>query len=351
MIVYLNKTALKEHIIPRCPLRYAHKKRKDNGEKMNNENKKTEQLIQIYKEDTAQENLKALLHQMKKTVFLTPAMLPDTPEVRELKKKIKENPGEQVQIPKSIVPIPAILNNQKGEKFFPIYSSTEQIPKEPKFDLLMNIPFWSCCKLSLEKSLETQGMVLNAFTANLSFKNEMLQALLKEENKKSSDQKAIKLTPEQFQIMMRKKAELHDFPFRVYQEGAEFIQTLSDEKEKIVDEVYRNAYQNQELYPYEEDSFSVMALNIRQDLLLVQVDLPKVKKVEGLCHRIYITLNSTDNEIHYFTIEQGKKKKERKLGGVDASGKHMEYGEAPVESAELQHILDLLRRESEGTEE
>ena len=316
---------------------------------MSSENQKTEQLIQIYKEDTAQENLKALLHQMKKTVFLTPAMLPNTPEVQELKQSMKDKPGEQIKMPKGIVPIPAILNNQKGEKFFPVYSSPNQVPKEPKFDILMNIPFWTCCKLSLEKGFETQGMVLNPFTHNLSFKKEMIEALLKEENSQLTGQKQIKLTPEQYQIMMRRKAEVHDFPRRVYKEGAEFIQTLSDEKEKMVDEIYRNAYQNQELYPYEEDSFSVMALNISQDLLLVQIDLPKVKKIEGLCHRIYITLNSANNRIHYFTIEQGKKKKEKFLGGVDESGKHIEYGDAPVESAEIQCILDMVRQENEQT--
>lgn len=316
---------------------------------MSSENKKTEQLIQIYKEDTAQENLNALLHQMKKTVFFTPAILPDTPEVRELKQSIKENPGEQIKMPKGIVPIPAILNNQKGEKFFPIYSGTEQIPKEPKFDILMNIPFLSCCKFSLEKSFETQGIVLNPFTDNLSFKRGLIEKILSEEGAQKKKQKPVKVTPEQYQIMMRKKTEMHDFPFRVYKEGAEFIQTLSDEKEKMVDEIYRNAYQNQELYPYDTDSFSVMALNISRDLLLVQIDLPKAKKIEGLCHRIYITLNSVNNRIHYFTIEQGKKKKEKYLGGVDASGKHMEYGEAPVESAEIQRILDMVRQENEQT--
>ena len=45
--------------------------------------------------------------------------------------------------------------------------------------------------------------------------------------------------------------------------------------------------------------------------------------------------------MQYFTIERGKKKKERYLGGVDAEGKHIAYGEAPVESAEIQRILDL----------
>ncbi len=316
---------------------------------MSSENKKTEQLIQIYKEDTVPENLQALLHQMKKTVFLTPAILPDTPEVREFKQSIKDNPKGQMKMPKGVVPIPAILNNQKGEKFFPIYSSVEQIPKEPKFDVIMNIPFWSCCQFSLNEGFGTQGMVINPFTDNLSFKKELIEKLLREKDGQPTGQKQVKVTPEQFQIMMRQKAEMHDFPLKVYKEGAEFIQKLSDEREKIVDEIYRNAYQNPQLYPYDEESFSVMALNISQDLLLVQIDLPKVKKVAGLCHRIYITLNSADNRIHYFTIEQGKKKKERNLGGIDADGKHIEYGEAPVESAELQHILNMVKQENEQT--
>ena len=54
---------------------------------MNHETKKTEQLIPIYKEDTAKENLQALVHQMKKTVFIVPAMLPDTPEIQEIKQR------------------------------------------------------------------------------------------------------------------------------------------------------------------------------------------------------------------------------------------------------------------------
>ena len=34
---------------------------------MNNETKKTETLIQIYKEDPVRDNLRALVHQMRKT--------------------------------------------------------------------------------------------------------------------------------------------------------------------------------------------------------------------------------------------------------------------------------------------
>lgn len=311
---------------------------------MNNETKKTEQLIQIYKEDAARENLQALIHQMKKTVFFIPAMLPDTPEVREAKQKVKENPGRQIQLPKGTAPMPAILNNNRGEKFFPVYSSQEQIPKEPKFDLLMNMPFQACCAMALDERLGTQGLSLNPFTDNLIFRTELLQAIQKGGELPPVKQER-KLTPKQYQIMMRQKAEFHDFPMRAFQEREEFVRRLSDERESVVDEVYRNAYQKAELYPYQESSFSVMALNISEELLLVQVDLPETAEAAQICHRIYVTLNPKNNEIHYFTIEKGRGKNERNLGGVNAEGRHLEYGEAPVEGAEIQKIMDLIRGE------
>ena len=315
---------------------------------MNNETKKTEQLILIYKEDAVGENLNALIHQMKKTIFFVPAMLPDTPEIRELKQRVKEHPGQQLNLPKGTAPMPAILNNKKGDRFFPIYSSPGQIPKEPKFDILMNLPFQTCCNLALDARLDTLGISLNPFTDNLIFRKAVLEAVQKGEELPKSPQQR-KLTPKQYQIVMRQKAEFHDFPLRVFKEGEEFIQRLSDEQESVVDEVYRGAFQQQELYPYEEGSFSVMALNIREDLLLVRVDLPPVKEAAQMCHRIYITLNPVSKSVHYFTIERGKGKDERNLGGVTAEGKHIEYGEAPVEGAELQRILDIIAGENNKT--
>lgn len=311
---------------------------------MNNESKKTEQLIQIYKEDTAQENLKALIHQMKKTVFLIPAMLPDTPEINEIKQKVKENPGQQINLPKGAAPMPAILNNQKGEKFFPVYSSQEQIPKEPRFDLLMNLPFPACVKFALDERLETLGLSLNPFTDNLIFRRALLEEIQKEESAPKAPQQR-KVTPQQYQIMMRQKAEFHDLPRRLFQEKGAFVQRLCDEKEDIVDEIYRGAYEKSELYPFEKESFSVMPLNISEELLLVRLDLPPIKEAAQLCYRVYITQNPKDNAVHYFTIERGKGKDEQNLCGVGEDGKHREYGEAPVEGAEIQRIMDILENE------
>lgn len=319
---------------------------RESGVCMDNEAKKTEQLVRIYKEDTARENLEALVYQMKKTVFLTPAMLPDTPQVQEAKRKVRENPGQQVNLPKGTAPMPAILNSKNGDRFFPVYSGEGQIPKEPKADLLMHMPFKACCAMALDERLGVQGLVLNPFTDNLIFGKAILKAVRNDEAL-PQEKKQIKLTPGQFQIMMRQKVEFHDFPLRVYKEGAKFINHLGDTGESAVYEIYRNTYQQPEMCPYAEGDFSVMALNISEELLLVQVDLPPVKEAAQLCHRIYITLNPKNSNIHYFTIERGKGKDERILGGVDPKGAHSVYGEAPVEGAQIQRIMDILKRENE----
>ena len=147
----------------------------------NNETIKTEQLIKYYKEDPVQDNLRALVHQMKKTSFFVPGMFPDTPEIQAMKEQAKENPGVQVRLPEGTAPIPTLLSNAEGEMYFPIYTNIAQIPKEPKFDLIMNMPFKSCYTLALNEGMGTKGLVLNPFSDNLRFKKELLEAADKAE--------------------------------------------------------------------------------------------------------------------------------------------------------------------------
>lgn len=314
---------------------------------MNNETKKAEQLIQIYKEDAVQDNLRALIHQLQKTTFLIPAMMPQDVNKEELQKMALENGGGAVKLPEGSRPIPCILTNKDGNAYFPIYTSQGQIPKEPKFDVLMNMPFKTCYILALNDSVKAEGIALNPFTDNLLLKKELLEALRKDDERAGVQGKQMKITPEQFKVMMRQKAEFRDLPFRAYKEGAAFVHQLSDEKEALVNEIYKNAYQKPELYPYEEKDFAVMPLNISEELLLVRLDLPPVKAKAQMCYRVYITLNPKNDEIHYFTIERGKEKDERNLGGVDSEGKHVEYGEAPVEGAELQRVMDIVNEKQQ----
>lgn len=86
-----------------------------------------------------------------------------------------------------------------------------------------------------------------------------------------------------------------------------------------------------------------MALDISEDLTLIRVDLPDKGLVPPLCYRIYITYNPLKDEAHYYTIEMTKEKDVRLLGGVTEDAKHVSYGNAPVEGAELQEIMNLAK--------
>ena len=316
---------------------------------MNKEAQKTEQLIQIYKEDPAKENLNALVHQVQKTIFLVPANLPDNIDKEALKQEVKDNPNEKVQLPEGVTPIPCVLKSPEGKVFIPVYSSQGQIPKEPKFDFIMTLPFLVCLKMALNAKAPCEWVALNPFSDNLLFNRPILEAISKDYEAKANA-KQMKVSPQQYHIMMRQKAEFHDLPLRVFKEGAPFIHQLSDEKEPLVNEVYQNAFQNPGLYPFRESDFEVMPLNINEELLLIRLDLPEVKALAQLCYRIYITLNpKNEKQIHYFTIERGKEKGERNLGAIGPDGKHYTFGEAPVEGAEIQRIMDLLEQEKEKT--
>ena len=126
-------------------------------------------------------------------------------------------------------------------------------------------------------------------------------------------------------------------PKRLYTEKAEFVQKLCDEKEAFVNELFAAAFKEPKLYPYTEDDYSVMALDISENLTLIRVDLPDKGLVPPLCYRIYITYNPL------------KEKDVRLLGGVTEDAKHVSYGNAPVEGAELQEIMNLAKNPGELT--
>ena len=317
---------------------------------MNKDIEKTLELVKKYKDNPGKETFKEMVRQIQETTFLVPATLPDM-DPEEIKRRAIESAGAPSKLPEGAKPFPCILKNDEGKVYFPIYTTQDGIPKEPRYDVLITIPFKSCMELAGNPKMNAEGIVLNPFTENILLNNQLLEALRKEDimKMKAAGAKQVQVTPEQFRVMMRQKAEFHDFPMRTFKEGKEFIHKLSDEQEQLMNVIYREAFQNTDLYPYGESDFAVMSLNISEDLLLVRVDVPEVKVAARLCYRIYITLNPKNDEIHYFTIERGKEKGTRNIVQITGEGKQILHGEAPVEGAEIQRVMDLIKQEKEMT--
>lgn len=287
-------------------------------------NDRLEEAIKQYAAERTKENLTAVLNLLRPTKLYVPAMLkaPDQPT-------------------------PCFLKNNKGEQFFVAYTSKEQMPEEPKSQALLFMPFPACNNIVVKPELELTGLVINPFSDNLVLKTELVRKL-HEADQKAAQMRQVKMTPQQFNVFVKKQVEFGVLPKRLYAEGETFVQKLCEEREEFVNQIFAETYKEPKLYPYTETDYSVMALDIAEDLTLIRVDLPEKALAAPLCYRIYITFNPQTKKAGYYTIEMTAEKEVRALGQILPDGRHESLGEAPVEGAELQKIMDLARYD--GTE-
>ena len=280
-------------------------------------NDRLEEAIKEYAADRTKERLTTVLNLLRPTKLFVPAMLqaPDRP-------------------------IPCFLKNSNEEQFLVVYTSKEQIPEEPKSQAMHNIV--------VKPELKLAGMVINPFSDNLVLKTELVQKLHEADEqaaKRAAQMKQVKMTPAQFQVFVKRQVEFGVLPKRLFTEKQEFMNKLCDEKEAFINEIFAGVFKEPKLNPYTENDYSVMALDIAEDLTLVRVDLPEKGLVPPLCYRIYLTINPKTGKAGYYTIEMSKEKDVRMLGEFLEDGKHIDHGVAPVEGAELQKIMDLARGE------
>lgn len=284
-------------------------------------NDRLEEAIKEYAAERTKENLSTVLNLLRPTKLFVPAMLkaPDQP-------------------------MPCFIKNNSGEQFFVAYTSKEQIPAEPKSQALLSMPFPVCNNIVVKPELKLNGMVINPFSDNLVLKIELIQKL-HEADQKVPQMKQVKMTPQQFNVFVKKQVEFGVMPKRLFAETDTFVERLCEEREAFVNEIFAETYKEAKLNPYTEADYSVMALDIAEDLTLIRVDLPEKGMIPTLCYRVYITVNPQTKKAGYYTIEMTKEKDVHMLAQILPSGKREEIGEAPVEGAELQKIMDLARYE------
>lgn len=288
-------------------------------------NDKLEETIKEYLADRTKEKLAEVLNLLRPTKLLVPAMLkaPNQPE-------------------------PCFLKNNNGQQFLAVFTSKEQIPAEPKSQAILSMPFPVCNSIVAKEELNLTGMVINPFTDNLVLIKELVEKL-HEADKKAAQAKPVKLTPEQFQVFVKKQVEFGILPKRLFSEKERFVNQLCEEKERFVNRIFAEVYKEPKLNPFTEADYAVMALDIAEDLTLVRVDFPEKGIIAPLCYRVYITYDPIAKKAGYYTIEKMAEGNDRLLGGFLEDGKHVSYGVAPVEGAEMDRIIMLARTTDEIT--
>lgn len=285
-------------------------------------NPAVEEQMKAYASEKTGERLNQLLTALRTARLLVPAILNDRKQ-----------------------PVPCTLKASTGEILFPAYTCREQIPKEPKSPVIINMPFLAINRMVAKPGTNAVGIVVNPFTDNLVFRQPLVRRIeeVERQRKNGVQKKTVQLTPAQYALFERGQFELGFLPKRFFEQKKELIDALCERREEYIDELFEESYRQKRLYPYLPEEFSVMVMNISEELLLVRVDLPNRDLGESSCERVYLAWNGEEERGRYFTIARTKEKGVRLLGEILEGGKRTGYGEAPVEGAELQRIIDLVK--------
>lgn len=291
-------------------------------------NEKLEELVKQYMDEKNADNLNALIEELRKCRLLVPA------NINEEKK-----------------PVPCMLNSKDKGMYFPVYTALKQIPQSPRSEAIINMPYLAVNEMTAQQQENLGGVAINPFTDNLIFKMPLVLRIQEVEKKRRElakqggepKKKTLQLTPEQYLQFERRQFEFGFLPKRFFEQGQAFMDELCEKKEEYIDQLFEEAYQEKRRYPYLPEDFSVMVMNIAEDLLIVRVDLPAQDMAAPSCLRIYLAWNEVAGSGRYLTIENVKDSKERKLGELTLDWKKVDHGVAPVEGAELQYVIDLLQ--------
>jgi HD-GYP domain-containing protein (c-di-GMP phosphodiesterase class II) len=221
--------------------------------------------------------------------------------------------------------------------------------------MILNMPYVAVNKMTVGPSIKVDGIAINPFSNNLILKKELLQRIDEVDQQRAEAMKngqaaagaqpqvrELKLTPQQYVVFERKQYEFRFLPKKLFEEGKTFIEELSSKKEEYIDALYEESYQQKRMYPYLTEDFSVLAIQISGTTQMIRVDMPARDLEDGACRRVFIAWNQETETGRYFTIE--KAGNGSVLAEVTSDWRHKNLGEAPVEGAELQRILELVEQ-------
>lgn len=304
-------------------------------------NEELEAAIQEFKKDQTKENMIKVLQLLEKTMVLQPAVFP--PEKKdEIMERIKQGQkGAPMQLGPEMQPRPMILKNDKGERFFAVYTGKAQIPANQKFPAVLYVPFKECSKMAARKELQLMGVVLNPQTDNLTLHIAALELM----NQRTEGRK---VTPMSFGDLMMQKG----LPERFHQDRPGFMQRIAQEKEDYITGVFLEGYQKMQdqkgSCPYQKEDFEILLLNISDTVQMVRIGLSETAAKKGQYISAFCFYNPVTEDGIYYLIGRGPKGSPNLLFSVDEKGSCSALGEAPAEGSELYELIGRVPWEKEN---
>lgn len=283
--------------------------------------KEIEELLELYKKGMTPEQSGELVRRMRDLRFIVPVTFPQDDTLAAMQAELAHT-GQPVRLPKDAKPIPLLIQNPQKEQFLGLYTSLAQLPKDAKHSGVIEMTFDACMKYVKNEKNPVVGVVVNPFSNNFIIKPRTEQ----------------QVTPEQFHILARKNVEYVLLPHSIYTRGKEYFDSINA---GVLFQFFKDQYRDKLPLPYTEDDFEVMQLGISPQLDLIHMSMPAKKLEQGSCIRIYATWHKGADRAGYYMIVRGADRSDRQFLYMDDTGKATDLGEAPIESVEMQQIMDL----------
>ncbi len=311
--------------------------RKMDNRKMGNnriDNSQLEALIETFAKDRTNENFVKVMEQLERSVLYVPAMMP-----QNLDKEAMENmrEGKGMKLPKDAKVLPFLLKKESGEQALPVFSSLKQVPKDKKSPAILALPFFNCVAMAMANQEKVQMVVLNPYTHNIILPPRLLEVAQKR-SQQAQPQK-VKLTEKQFHQVANGFVAYSVLPSFLFDKKKEGLEQLQREEGTFLLSRYASVYPKEIRMPYQEEDFSLMTLNVTEDMQITRIDMPETNLNKGMCCRIYIVWKREAEELLYFTIEQAENG--NVIGRIGADKKHDSIEPAPDNGAEIETIMKL----------
>lgn len=298
------------------------------------DNSLLEQAVETFAKDRTKENFVKIMEHLEKAVVYVPTMMPDNLD-QETMDSIRG--GKGVKLPKDAKILPCLLKKESGEQALPIFSSVKQVPPDKKSPAIMALPFFNCVSMAMANKEKVQAVVLNPFTQNVTLPPQILE--IAQKRGQAAKPQKVKLTEKQFHQMAHGLVAYQLLPVFLHEKQQEGLERLQQEEGKFLTSLYSSVYPKEIRMPYGEDDFSLLTLNVTEDMQITRIDMPEANLNKGLCCRIYVVWKREAGELLYYTIE--KAENGNTIGRIYADKKHESIETAPDNGAEIETIMNL----------
>lgn len=301
------------------------------------DNSQLEALAAEFSKDRQKEKYARVMEIVEKSVLLVPILKPQGLD-EETQRLMQE--GKPVKLPGNAAINPCLLRQDKGGQLLPVFTSPAQIPQDRKSPAVLAMPFQVCLSMVMANQDHVEAMVLNPFTHNIVLPKAILDVAAKR-REAAKNTKTVRVTKEQFEQMVHNRMALYLLPQYLFKNKEDGLKELQQEEGNLLLRFYKESYpvENKEAVIGVPEDFSVMALNVTEDMQITRVDMPDRTNKKGMCYRVYAVWIRGTQELFYYTLENTQQG--NYIGRITSDGKHEPVGPAPDNGAEIETIMNL----------